>query len=186
MARIKTVKKARQSKKNRICSKCAYTIQPGESYHSIAKMVFPRGGYMVYFCHDHYPRPSETLSGKQADYARMHEDFDDAIGNATSPDDLLGALQDLDTSVTELSEEYRDSATNIEDGFGHPTYQSEIMGTNSDSLSEYSSHITQILSELENDINSNDEDSDDDGNNKLDDLLELVNTVTEEQPDLES
>ncbi len=181
MARIKTIKKARESKKDRNCSRCSHTIQPGESYYSIAKKVYPAGGYIIFYCSNHYPRPSDTLSGKQSDYARMHEDFEDSINSATISEDLIQALQDLQESISTLSSDYGESAENIEQGFGHPTYQSEIMESNHDNLEEYSDTINDQIHSLKNDS-----DSDDISEEQFDELRELASSVIEEQPDLES
>ena len=186
MARVKTIKKARQSKKERRCTRCSYIIQPGETYYSIAKMVFPRGGYTVYFCYNHYPKPSDILSGKQSDYARMHEEFDDAVGNATSGDDLVAALTDLESAVTEMSEEYGDSASNIEDGFGHSTYQSEMMESNRDNLAAYADEINNAIADVENNDDDVDDDDEDNDYDRLDELREVANAVLGNQPDLES
>ena len=180
MARIKTIKNARKSKKDRNCSRCLHTIQPGESYHFIAKKVYPAGGYVIFYCSNHYPRPSDTLSGKQADYARMHEDFEDSINSATTIEELTDALQSLEESVATLSSEYSESADNIEQGFGHTTYQSEIMESNHNNLESYANIINNIISEVEN--NYGDENEED----ILDELRAISSSVTEEQPDIES
>lgn len=128
MPRVRHVKSARHSKKERKCAVCGNEIQVGESY----KYVRMRRGFahrytvMRFWCHEHNPGKYEFVSNEKT---RALMEAEDELTKALAGDfdrlDAEDAFQAAADAVEEIAEMHRESAHNIEEGFGHPTEQSE-------------------------------------------------------------
>ena len=151
MARINTIKKAKQSKKDRRCKGCGHIVQPGEGYKYIDKRTsYPRfGSIWLIFCQSCHPRLSDTLSGRAAEVAEMEEDFFESAMNATTTDDLRSALEDLKSEVESMKETFEESAGNIESGFEHATERSERMEEIANDLDGFVSELDTVIGNLE-------------------------------------
>ena len=121
------------------CEKCGWEIKVGESYKWIKPKSGPYGGRTRYRCSTcRNWRPSETTSStiKGIVYSAQ-ENFDD-ITSGLNPegglDAIIEAINDVAEGYREAAEAARESASNIEDGFGHPTFQSEELEERADSL----------------------------------------------------
>lgn len=116
---------------NRTCEKCGNEIKVGDPY----KHVTPFSGRKRVRCATCPTWQSWDLSNSLG--ARIEQvQHDNAldVNEDTEPDEILDALQSASDAIRELAEEKRDSASNIEDGFGHPTYQSDELNEQADAL----------------------------------------------------
>lgn len=137
MARTTYVKKARESKRARHCEVCGKDIGVGDAY----KWVAPRAhraahGHKRFRCATCPAwRQSELTSSaiKNAVYAAQ-EAFEDAIGEATDVDSVKELLEAVAEGYREAAEAARESAQNMEDGFGHPTSLSDELNERADSI----------------------------------------------------
>lgn len=132
-----TVADKSQPLPNLVCEKCRKEIEPGQPYKHITPKSGPYGGRQRNRCAA-CPnwRPSETTSStiKGIVYAAQ-ENFDDAVSAGfDSIEDLTEAVHEVGESYKEAAEAARESATNIEDGFGHSTYQSDELNERADSI----------------------------------------------------
>ena len=133
MARLRTVQRARASKRPRHCAHCQHEVQIGEAYRYADKKTGPRSGYRVIWCKDHTPRPSELASGRRAELMGLQEGMTEGLQAVDpEPEDWregmmeIGQALDVD-AVQELQGSLDDAAQAIEDGFGHGTAQSEAL-----------------------------------------------------------
>ena len=78
MAKINSVKSARASKKARSCTICSHEVEVKESYKYIEKKTGPTTGYTLFFCYEHNPKLSHTMSGRAAEAQQAIESFEEA------------------------------------------------------------------------------------------------------------
>lgn len=173
MARVKHVKKARASKRPRICLLCPHEVQVGEPYKYIAKKTGPRSSQTLVFCKDCNPRPSHSLSGRSAEWASIRESFDDDKGSDPSPEQMRDALDGYGSSMNEFAEEISEAAQAIEDGFEHPTMQSEAMSGTADEFQDLASRIEYHVNEFPEDHPG-----------EMDDWMSEAESLADEEPDL--
>jgi hypothetical protein len=83
---------------------------------------------------------SSSLSARLAQVAHY---FWGSIDSAESPDDVSAALEDASQAVKDIAEEKRESASNIEEGFGHETSSSQELNDVADQLDDWADEITQ-------------------------------------------
>lgn len=140
---------------NEKCERCGKEITPGSPYKWIAPKSGPYGGHKRTRCAE-CPgwRPSETTSStiKSIVYGAQ-ENFSDELMGIEDIESLVDAVHTVGESYREAGEAARESATNIEDGFGHATYQSDELNERADSLES-------AADELENWEPSNEVDED--------------------------
>jgi len=130
MARVTYVKaaKGRKDGRPRRCSGCGKEINAGDPYKWFANRI-GRYSSRKDFCADCRIRPSMmTTSPHLSALYAAQETAEDALG--AGGDDLTLAdiaqiVRDYGEAVREVGTGYEESADNIEDGFGHETYQSE-------------------------------------------------------------
>jgi uncharacterized phage infection (PIP) family protein YhgE len=70
-------------------------------------------------------------------------------------------MEEAADAVEEVGEQYSEGASSIEDGFGHPTSQSEEMTDHADECSDWASALRDALDSLSEFDDSDDEDEDD-------------------------
>lgn len=139
MARVNVVKKAQKAQGK--CERCGEEIKAGDSY----KWIKPRShraarGIKRKRCMTCPSwRPSETTSSTALSsvYAAQENASDELAlwtPDEGTADDLRAILQACADGFREGAEAYRESAQNIEDGFGHATAQSEELGEKADTL----------------------------------------------------
>jgi hypothetical protein len=140
----KTVADKSRPLPNYTCGKCGVEIKPGDPYKWIKPKSGPYGGRLMVRCGS---CPAwqvwEYSSSLSARTAQISHDFERAIDGATGPDEITSALEDAANSAREIAEEKRESAQNIEDGFGHPTSSSEELNEIADSLDSWADEIEQ-------------------------------------------
>ena len=119
-------------------------IVPGEAYKWIKPKSGPYGGSQK---NRHESHPSwhqwEYSSSLSARTAQISHDAWESFNGAEfeSQDDVSAVLTEVADAVRELAEEKRESASNIEDGFGHPTSQSEELQGTADELDSWADDI---------------------------------------------
>lgn len=152
MARMTTVAAARTDQGK--CEKCGKPITKGTGY----KWIKPRThagatGYKRKRCLS-CPnwRPSETTSSPALSvlYAGQ-EAAEDALAGWDRQDvsALAAVLTEFAEAVNEASQVYAESASNIEDGFGHSTSTSEDIQAKADELEGMAQELENAADELE-------------------------------------
>lgn len=127
----------------RTCEECRLPIEVGTSYKHVTPKSGPYGGTTRYrhaTCSDWQPW---DLSG--ALWARVAQIVHDAEAMEFTEDmeveDMESVMDDAVTAIQELAEEKRESAQNIEDGFGHATTASEELNEVADELENWASSM---------------------------------------------
>jgi rubrerythrin len=117
----------------------AHVITPGKPYkHVKAHMRAPQRVR----CAD---CPSwkiwEISDSLAAQLQQVAHEFGEGLNDVTSADDVTELLETAANSVREIAEVKRESAQNMEDGFGHPTPQSEELEEQADELESWADEI---------------------------------------------
>lgn len=147
-ASVHTVKKCRKSPGE--CGRCGKKIKKGEPY---IHWKFRYGGKRIRCLECPRPRYSELIfSGKLSAIEAAREGIQDAIeafrGDHDS-DSLRSALETAAEDVRQVAEEYRESAQNIEDGFGHSTQQCDDLNERADAVEAGADQIESAAGDLE-------------------------------------
>lgn len=136
------------------CGKCGKTIEVGQPYKWVKTKSGPYGGAKKFRCADCPSwRPSElTGSAALGTLYGAQEAAEDALGE-WSPEDGVDALGEILTTlaegVREAAETYEESASNMEDGFGHETYQSDELRSKAEELNGQADEVESAADELE-------------------------------------
>lgn len=117
-------------------------ILPGQGYMWIKPKSGPYGGRQR---NRHAQHPAwqvwDYSNSLSAQVARIEHDATDAVDGVETEDDVQSLLDDAADQITELAEAKRESAQNIEDGFGHPTSQSEELESQADELEGWAEDV---------------------------------------------
>jgi hypothetical protein len=129
MARVTYVKsaKGRKDGRPRHCTRCRTEIKPGDPYRWFANRI-GRMSQRKDFCANCQIRPSDqTTSPHLQTIYLAQEGAQDTLDHLDAPTlaDIAEAVRGYAEGVREAGESYGESADNIEEGFGHETYQSE-------------------------------------------------------------
>lgn len=160
MARVNVVKSARKDQGT--CEKCGDPLPVGSSYKWIEPRAFPgAASYKRKRCMKCPSwRPSETTSSTAlaAIYGAQESASDDiASWDGDNIEDLRGILQACAEGIREGAEAWRESAQNIEDGFGHATFQSDELNEKADTVESSADDVEQTdLEEWDEDEAIND------------------------------
>ena len=149
MAKVVSVKSARERrnpdgsiKPLHVCDRCATEIPVGSPYKHISIKTGPRSSRTLIRCSLcpvwHVWEYSNAASARTAQI--VHE-AETALADVTTADDVSDVLQTAADAARELAEEKRESASNIEDGFGHSTTQSEELTDLADQLEDWASTL---------------------------------------------
>lgn len=159
MTRINTVAKARGRKDGRephSCYTCHEPIKEGDAYNWAQPSRYsPRYNWHA-TCVP--PRPSAleanekrsaAMAAFEDGYAAIDEMRDADYDDSFDPEAFVADIKDTILStvaeaVREAAELWRESATNIEDGFGHPTSVSEEMESNADEVDSVADDVESI------------------------------------------
>lgn len=127
---------------NHVCDRCRAEIKPGDPYKWIAPRSGPYGGRKMYRCGKcpawHVWEYSSSLS---AQLAQVSHEFGLALNGVESEDDVQSALDEAADQIREIAGAKRESAQNIEDGFGHATYQSDDLNSLADDLESWADEV---------------------------------------------
>lgn len=126
---------------NRKCEKCGAEIEPGQPYKYI-DIRTTYGGYTRYRCGT---CPAwqrwEVSNSLSAQLERVSNDFSAAINGVEDPEDVRTALAEAAEAVREIAQEKEQGADNIEEGFGHATYQSDELREQAEALNSWADEI---------------------------------------------
>lgn len=124
------------------CDKCHQPIEVGTPYKWIKPRSGPYGGRKR---SRHASCPTweqwEYSQSLSARIAQVVATARAAVEEATTPDEVTAALEEAASEVNALAEEKRDSASSLEEGFGHPTSQSDELNDIADQLESWASDI---------------------------------------------
>jgi hypothetical protein len=121
------------------CGACGKAIEIGTPYKWVKPKSGPYGGTKR-SRHASCPswKPSElTSSTALSSVYAAQENASEQLGKLSpedTADDIRQIVQDAAEGVREGAEAWRESASNIEDGFGHSTYQSDELNEKADTL----------------------------------------------------
>lgn len=126
----------------RKCEACGQEIAIGQPYKHVTPKSGPYGGYTRFRCGT-CPgwQPWDLSNALWARIAQIQAEFSDSASNAQSRDDLQAVLEDAASAARELADEKRESASNIEDGFGHATYQSDELNEQADAIESWADEM---------------------------------------------
>ena len=124
------------------CDACREPIEIGTPMKHISPKSGPYGGRKL-TRHESCPtwQVWEYSSSWSARIAQATHGF--SVDNAETPEEVQEALDDVAGAIRELAEESRETASNIEDGFGHATQQSEDAEARADDLDGWADEIEQ-------------------------------------------
>ena len=129
----------------RTCDHCRKPIEIGTPYKWMAPRSGPFGSRKMYR-HEGCPtwKRWEYSNSLDARLAQISYEFGSAIADATSKSEVEDALATAADAARELAEEKHESAQNTEDGFGHPTSQSEELSDLADRLDYWADEIEAV------------------------------------------
>jgi hypothetical protein len=127
---------------NEKCGKCGVEIKPGDPYKHISPKSGPYGGRRLVRC-DSCPDwfVWDYSSSMSARVAQMAYNCEQEIEGCEDPESVKSALSAMAEEVKELAGEKRESASNIEEGFGHPTSASEELESVADQLDDWATEV---------------------------------------------
>lgn len=141
MARVTYVKKAQKSKRPRSCYRCGTEIKVGDPYKWFALRI-GRMSQRKNFCSNcSIRRSDQTTSSQLATLWDALDDAESAVDQAGDAEEITTAVQGAYDGVYEAAEMYRESASNIEDGFGHSTYVSDELNEKADELESFADDL---------------------------------------------
>lgn len=146
MARVNYVKKSRKAQPN--CGKCGAELPVGSAY----KWVQPRYQGIRTRCMSCPSwRPSELTSSSQlSTIYGAQEAWDNDLGQGfASLEDAASSLRSAAEEIRSAGEAYEESASNMEDGFGHETMMSEELKEKGESVVSWADEIEQAADQLE-------------------------------------
>jgi hypothetical protein len=115
-------------------------ILPGQAYMWIKPKSGPYGGRLMA---RHAEHPSWNVwdysSSLSARVAQIEHNAD--LTGVESLEDAQSVAQEAAEEIRALAEEKRESASNIEEGFGHATYQSEELESQADELDSWADEV---------------------------------------------
>lgn len=139
----KTVADKSKPKPLQKCGKCGTTIEVGQPYKWIKPKSGPYGGRLMVRCG---PCPTWNVwdysSSLSARVAQIEHEA--SLDGVESQEDAQGVAEAAAQAIRDLAEEKRESASNIEEGFGHATYQSEELEQQADDLDTWADEVEGV------------------------------------------
>lgn len=133
------------------CGACGKDIEVGTPYKWIEPKSGPYGGR---FMARHASCPTwqvwEYSSSLSARIAQIQHEGEEALSAAASAEDIESARDSIAAEIESLADEKEEGAQNMEDGFGHETYQSTELREMADNLRAWGEEVGQAdIPELE-------------------------------------
>jgi uncharacterized protein YidB (DUF937 family) len=153
MARIRTKTKNRAGKPKK-CGVCGREIQAKEKYYTWTnRMTVGKTyrGITKIRCADHKPKPSDAMTGRSADFARLEESLSDAIDGFRSDENfdlsafysgIDGVISDVDSLKDEIEQGRESMPEHLQE-----TGTGEQMGEWIDALENFSSALEDAKNE---------------------------------------
>jgi len=139
ITRTLTVQDRTKPLPNYKCGKCGTEILPGMPY----KWIEPKMRGLMVRCMDCPTwQPWEYSYSLSARIAEIQSNATDALaGDFDSPDDLKSILEEIAGEIRSLAEEKEEAASNMEEGFGHSTYQSDELNDQAEQLNGWADDV---------------------------------------------
>lgn len=149
MARLNVVKSFRGTTKtedgNLTCERCREKIRKGDGYRWWAnRLPGQRSSYRRIRCMNPecHPTIADLTPGRRGQLMQIQQDADKQIWAWDGEiEDLTGIAESVADEIREMAEELRESAQNIEDGFGHATSTSDELNERGDAMEGYADEI---------------------------------------------
>jgi hypothetical protein len=158
--RVNRVAKAQKAQGN--CGACHQPVEVGEPYNWIKNRFGPK---RVKHARCGSFRASEmTTSDKLSRLYAAQESIEDFEFSGDEGDDNLddarSVMEAAADEAEQVGEEYRESASNIEDGFGSRTYQCDELDEKADACDEWADTLRSALDSVDDepDLSAIDED----------------------------
>jgi len=143
MARTTFVKARRVGKKGAYelrCNGCGQPIEIGQPYKWF-KMKTTYGGIKRSYHPDCEIPPSHRTSSRMGEIYDAQATLGKDLEAAQDFDGIREALEAFSSVVREVGEGYTESADNMEEGFGHETYQSQEIRERAEGLESWADEI---------------------------------------------
>ncbi len=129
---------------NNVCGNCRNEIKVGDPYKHISPKSGPYGGVTLYRC-DACPtwQVWDYSNSLNARTAQLAYNCEQEIEGCEDPEAVKSALSSMADEIRSLAEEKRESASNIEEGFGHPTSASEELESVADQLEDWANEVEE-------------------------------------------
>lgn len=150
MARTTIVKAARKEQPGCMSPTCTHesrAIPVGSSYKWFKLKLTYGGIRKVYHTDCNIPQSHRTSSQHLASIYDAQEEAERAIGGLSpdcGADEIRNIAEQAADAIMEAAESYRESASNIEEGFGHSTYVSDELNEKGDSVEEWAEEIRDV------------------------------------------
>ena len=127
------------------CEICKSTIEVGMPHKNVSVRQGSSSVIRIRCVNEPDWKPWEISNSLSARLQEVSHNFWEALGSAyESEDDVSSALSDAAEAIREIAEEKRESAQNIEDGFGHTTWQSDELNEQADSLESWADEVENL------------------------------------------
>lgn len=120
------------------CQTCHQPIEIGQPYKWF-KMKLARGGVKKSYHPGCSIPPSHRTTSRMGVIYDAQADLD--FSGCESEEDCRAELESFAQTVREVGEEYTESASNIEEGFGHSTFQSEELTERAEALESWADEL---------------------------------------------
>lgn len=153
------------------CRFCGKSIEYGQPYKWFASKIGRMSRRSNYHQGCKIP-PSHRTTSKMGTIYDAQEEF--VAGD--SPDEIRNNVSAFAEVVREVAEEYRESAQNMEEGFGHSTYQSDELTDRADQLESWADDLDSV--DIEDDEPTEDDlDEDEELEDKIEEWLDSQREV---------
>jgi hypothetical protein len=128
------------------CGYCRQPIAIGTPYKHISPKSGPYGGNTLRR-HESCPswQPWDYSNSLAAQISKIQYEFENVIADASDASYVESALSEAAEAAREIAEAKREAAQNIEDGFQHPTAQSEELAELADQLDDWANEIENVF-----------------------------------------
>lgn len=159
ITRALTVADRNQPLPPEVCDYCREPIAVGTPY----MWIEPRtGGFSTRKVrHSNHPawHVWEYSNSLSARLSQIEHDAMQQVDSVESEEDVTAILSEAAEAIREVAEEKRESASNIEEGFGHSTYQSDELNEQADSLDSWADKVESAdVPDLPGEVQDEDED----------------------------
>lgn len=151
MARLNHVKSFRGTTKTDdgllTCSHCGGKIKVGDGYRWWANRApGSRGGYRRIRCmrSECTPTTAEMTPGRRGQWLGMQEGFERQLDDCETIEDVQNAAESIADEIEGFGGEFVESADNMEEGFGHATYQSDELRERGEAIQAVAEEMREL------------------------------------------
>lgn len=162
------------------CTDCGGEIAYGDPYKWV-KVKRAYGGVKLSFHPNCTIRHSHVSTSRLAVIWDAQREFD--LSGLEAAPDIEAAMQDFAAIVREVSDEYRESVSAMEEGFGHRTYQADELEERAEALEAWADELEQWDG---SEVDEPEDDEPDEGSEEWDtyrdDLRDSAQSLVDECP----